>query len=420
MAMKQTQTKYFDCSDFGIEMCFGGITKNQENFKKLLNLGYNENTVNSVSVAGDQVTFTYSGAHNYKSNRVLRVVSGELALINDGEFWIDQVTTNTVVMTITGAPSSIEGGFLTKISPLGWDLVYELGNIQIYGMLHLDDTVRYVRMCFETNVNNRASIAVCIGKTYDPNTGHINDPNALQSTKNLSTPAVANIPKWDGHMAYNAYSDATYSSGFSIFGHGAAVGSKYHFGFQMAGGFKGNADVAHHIYGIFPTHCPYYPDLDYPVLVGIYAENPSYSGSALGNFCIGGSSGGHASVGNLRVRFDMQSAIQNTVMGSINTYTRPTSSLLPLSMDPFNTTTLHPLDIYEYSTSQYLGGLYGLYHALFNDTNLPAITASASPTLTVDVEFNSPVLLAASCGPNNATNYIRIMAMPIEEIKYAG
>ena len=132
--MKQTQTKYFECSDAGLDMCFGGITKNQENFKKLLNLGYNENAVNSVSVVGDHVTFTYDGAHNYKANRVLKVMSGELASINNGEFWIDAVTTNTVTMTIDGAPILIAGGFTTKIASLGWDLVYEVGNIQIYSM----------------------------------------------------------------------------------------------------------------------------------------------------------------------------------------------------------------------------------------------------------------------------------------------
>ena len=267
MAMKQTQTKYFDCSDIGLEMCFGAVNRNPESFKKILTLGYNQQTVTNVSVVGNQVTFTYGGAHGYVADRVLKVDSGALASINHGEFWINSVTTNSVTLTIDDAPLSVASGFTTKVAPLGWDLVYEVGNIHIYKMLHLDDTNRYVRMCFETVTTNRASVAVCIGKTYDPSTGFINDPNALQGTKNISSPSVANLPRWDVYRGSNSYANYTYAQGLSIFGMGAAVGSKYHFGFQFGDGYT--TDLQHHIFGIFPTHCPYYEQLDYLSLIHI-------------------------------------------------------------------------------------------------------------------------------------------------------
>jgi hypothetical protein len=55
----------------------------------MLALGYNEQTVSSAAVSGDQVTLTYGGAHGYKADRVLKVNGGTLSSINGGEFWID-------------------------------------------------------------------------------------------------------------------------------------------------------------------------------------------------------------------------------------------------------------------------------------------------------------------------------------------
>src|SRR5690606_35768536 len=104
MTMKQTQTKLFDFSDAGLDFSAGSKNLFPDRFKKMLSLGYNVQTVTSVAVAGNQVTFTYGGTHGYAADRVLKVDSGPLSLINEGEFWIDAVTTNTVTMTIDDAP----------------------------------------------------------------------------------------------------------------------------------------------------------------------------------------------------------------------------------------------------------------------------------------------------------------------------
>src|SRR5690606_14373193 len=111
MAMKQTQTKLFDFSDVGLDFCAGSKNLFPDRFKKMLALGYNEQTVSSVAVAGNQVTLTYGGTHGYVADRVLKVDSGDLSLVNGGEFWIDLVTTNTVTFTLNDAPGSITSGF---------------------------------------------------------------------------------------------------------------------------------------------------------------------------------------------------------------------------------------------------------------------------------------------------------------------
>ena len=326
-----------------------------------------------------------------------------------------------MTLTIDDAPLSVASGFTTKVAPLGWDLVYEVGNIHIYKMLHLDDTNRYVRMCFETVTTNRASVAVCIGKTYDPSTGFINDPNALQGTKNISSPSVANLPRWDVYRGSNSYANYTYAQGLSIFGMGAAVGSKYHFGFQFGDGYT--TDLQHHIFGIFPTHCPYYEQLDYPVLLAIAPANAGNStGSIYGNFCITGY-GGHASIGDIRVRFDLTQEVSiNTILAATASQgtLKPAAPFLPSNLDTFNTTTLRPLDVFENTTSQYLGGVYGIYWALCKESQLPTYTASNSPTITYDTDFEFPVLMCASSANSSSAANVRVMALPIEEIKYAG
>ncbi|WP_250852373.1 hypothetical protein [Acinetobacter sp. ANC 5414] len=100
MAMKQTQTKLFDFSDIGLDFCAGSKALFPDRFKKMLALGYNVQTVSSVMVSGNQVTFTYGGAHGYLADRVLKVDSGALPSVNNGEFWIDSVTTNSVTFTL--------------------------------------------------------------------------------------------------------------------------------------------------------------------------------------------------------------------------------------------------------------------------------------------------------------------------------
>src|SRR5690606_4254920 len=165
MVMKQTQTILFDFSDVGLDFCAGSKNLFPDRFKKMLALGYNERTVSSVAVVGNQVTFTYGGTHGYVADRVLKVSAPELLSINSGEFVIDSVTENTVTMTIDGTPASIAGNFTTKVAPLGWDLVYELNHIHIYKFKHIDDSDMYARLCFQnaTASGNRNCIAVGIG-----------------------------------------------------------------------------------------------------------------------------------------------------------------------------------------------------------------------------------------------------------------
>src|SRR5690606_10172412 len=230
MAMKQTQTKLFNFSDVGLDFCAGSKSLFPDRFKKMLALGYNVQTVSSVAVAGNQVTFTYGGAHGYAADRVLKVNSGALASINGGEFWIDSVTTNTVTMTIDDAPLSISGGFTTKIASLGWSLEYENENIHVYKFKQLDESDIFIRLCFQNQTGRRNCISPCVGKTFDALTGFITDPLALVANASLISPD--NDFKWEfSGVAGATYDNFTYSQGYSTFGKGVVIGSLYHVGF---------------------------------------------------------------------------------------------------------------------------------------------------------------------------------------------
>ena len=140
MAMKQTQTKLFDFSDVGLDFCAGSKNLFPDRFKKMLALGYNEQTVSSVAITGNQVTLSYGVSHGYVADRVLKVNAPELLSINGGEFVIDSVTENTVTMTIDGAPALIAGNFTTKVASLGYQLVYEQNPVQLYKFKALDES----------------------------------------------------------------------------------------------------------------------------------------------------------------------------------------------------------------------------------------------------------------------------------------
>ena len=122
----------FDFADVGLDFCPGSKNLFPDRFKKMLSQGYNEQTVASVSVTGNQVTLNYGVAHGYAADRVIKINSGALSTINGGEFWIDSVTATSVTMTVDTAPSSIAGMFSTKSASLGWSLEYENANIHIY------------------------------------------------------------------------------------------------------------------------------------------------------------------------------------------------------------------------------------------------------------------------------------------------
>src|SRR5690606_1016870 len=230
MAMKQTQTKLFDFSDVGLDFCAGSKNLFPDRFKKMLALGYNEQTVSSVVVAGNQVTLSYGGTHGYVADRVLKVSAPELLSINGGEFVIDSVTENTATMTIDGAPASIAGNFTTKVASLGWELVYEQAHIHIYKFKHIDDSDMYARFCFQNNMSagHRNSVAVAAGRTIDLSLGHINDTN-LFSNWGICENVIDVITKWDFSYSIAAtFNNYSYSQGYSTFGRAMVIGSPYH------------------------------------------------------------------------------------------------------------------------------------------------------------------------------------------------
>ncbi|MGN0935697.1 hypothetical protein [Acinetobacter amyesii] len=407
MAMKQTQTKLFDFSDVGLDFCAGSKNLFPDRFKRMLTLGYNSQTVASVSVVGNQVTFEYGVSHGYVADRVLKVNSGPLAEINGGEFVVDSVTATSLNMTVDAAPISISGNFTTKIAPLGWDLVYEQPYIHIYKMRHIDDTDRFVRICFQSNIDDRNALVVCIGKSFDAATGVINDPLALQSTAGVTNASTANIPKWDSYSTSSTQNNWTYSQGLSTFGRGMCVGSQYHFAYLTGDGYP----VSHHIYGIFPCHCLDYPALDYPVLIGLSTS----SAHMYGNFST--NTGGSASIGNIRVRFDYANSASSESLLSSNTGAMPQSSFLTAEIESFNTTTGKPLEVYEQATRQYLGQVYGLYLCMYAPTNMPSPSVQNYPSTALDVDGNLIVMAASGSNNINSLNQTRLLAIPIEEIK---
>ncbi|WP_180003515.1 MULTISPECIES: hypothetical protein [unclassified Acinetobacter] len=387
MAMKQTQTKLFDFSDVGLDFCAGSKNLFPDRFKKMLALGYNEQTVSSVAVAGNQVTLTYGGTHGYVADRVLKVSAPEILGINGGEFVIDSVTANTVTMTIDGAPASIAGNFTTKVASLGWDLVYELNHIQIYKFKHIDDTDMYARLCFQnaTTSGNRNCMAVGIGRTVDLNLGHITDPNCLQDLATCATVAEAtsNI-RWDFSESTAAtFNNYTYSQGYSTFGNGLVVGSKYHIVFSyniMSGSAGGNRAAV----GVVPAMTLNYDVLKYPVL---FAQNNGASTttaqSQTRSFA--------ALIGVYPVRVDVATSSGNEVYSP-----QANSSFLPNTVDVFNTTVARPIQLFHKGTNQFLGCLIGgVFTSGFsaNSGETPSMAQNQSPSIVMDIDFSNRVVL---------------------------
>lgn len=402
MAMKQTQTKLFDFSDTGLDFSAGSKNLFPDRFKKILTLGFNVQTVTSVAVAGNQVTFTYGGAHGYSADRVLKVDSGPFSLINEGEFWIDSVTTNTLTFILDDAPISITGGFTTRIAPLGWSLEYENANIHVYKFKALDESSLYLRLCFQNQSNRRNCIAPCIGKSFNLATGLITDPLSLIETRELVTPHDGF--KWEfGFWANSVYDNYNYSQGFAQFARGLIIGSMYHFisMHTTAGGATQGRTI-----GFLPTSCLDYQALKYPVMIGeSYAAITGNGANYMG-------SNGRAFVGNVRVIFDVSPLNDNTL------FTLPQALSSFLNQDTFNTTTAAPISIYEQGTRQFLGMVSGgLYVCKYANANYPA-TNSTSPTMTYETDLNHicPVHYINTSTSNSS--YVFLTA-PIEEIKIA-
>lgn len=407
MAMKQTQTKLFDFADLGLDFSAGSKNLFPDRFKKMLSLGYNAQTVTSVSITGDRVTFTYGGAHGYSENRVLKVDSSALSAINSGEFWIDSVTTNTITFTLDDAPVAVAGGFSTRIAPLGWELVYELNHIQIYKFKHIDGSDMFARLCFQnaTASGNRNCIAVGIGRTVDLGLGHITDENCPQDLATCATvrDATSNL-RWDfTNSTADTFNNYTYSQGFSTFGQGKIVGSLYHLiaMYRLSSGSGLNAFC-----GVVPFISSY-ENLNYPAL--LCSDNGAATTAA--SYQIG--------AGRILVGKILCGSAYASSNGTIYPTNTMASSFLSNKVDRFNTTTCEPYRLYEDETNQFLGCLAGgIFHVLYSSSDRPNIqNASESPTLTRDIDFNYLVFIQGISSNGSSSIPRHYVAVPVEEIK---
>ncbi|WP_180075721.1 hypothetical protein [Acinetobacter sp. YH12106] len=405
MAMKQTQTKLFDFSDVGLDFCAGSKTLFPDRFKKMLALGYNEQTVSSVTVAGNQVTFTYGGTHGYVADRVLKVNAPELLSINGGEFVIDNVTANTVTMTIDGAPTSMAGNFTTRVASLGWGLVYENANIHIYKFKALDESDLYLRLCFQDQPTRRNCISPCVGKTADLVAGAITDANALAENRSIMSPADGF--KWDfQHTAGTTENNNTYSQGFTRFGGAMVVGSLYHLCVAFNNGSSTNSGQGGgRLSAILPIASNY---ANLPIMLGeIYA--------AAGNGNINYLQNAAAYLGNIQVAFDSSSS------NSPSTFIHaPQAASSFIEVDEFNATSAQPMMLFERATRQHLGYVAGgCYLAKYAADGAPSVAKADNPRMTMEIDFSNKVVISPVNLSGTTSSSAVYFAMPLEEIKIA-
>ncbi|AYA02225.1 hypothetical protein BEN74_04625 [Acinetobacter sp. WCHAc010034] len=408
MTMKQTQTKMFDFSDAGLDFCAGSKNLFPDRFKKMLAIGYNTKTVSGVGVTGNQVVLTYGVSHGYAAGRVLKLNANNL----NGEYVIDSVTSNTVTLTIDNAPAMVSGGFTTFVAPLGWEIAYEQNNIQVYKFKHIDGTDRYARMCFQSNASHRNAIAVCIGKTFDQQTGFINDPNALQSTASVMSPSASYLPRWDGCTLGSDHNNFTHSEGYSIYGNAILIGSEYHLVLPICWGSQFPIEI----YGILPIATHDYTVLEYPVLISKAQQSDTSSSGEeyYGNFYSTVGSG-VAYVGRVGVVF--QAGYTTSPYGLSSGEQSALSSILSAEIDTFSTTTAENIAIYERSSGQHLGYCYGAYKCKYSAGFVaPVISKTNLPMMTQDIDLESNIAICHS-GSLNDKSRAFYMAVPIEEVK---
>ncbi len=406
--MKQTQTKMFDFSDVGLDFCAGSKSLFPDRFKKMLSLGYNEQTVSSVAVAGNQVTFTYGGTHGYVADRVLKVNAPELLSINGGEFVIDSATENTVTMTIDDAPLSISGGFTTKIASLGWSLEYENENIHVYKFKQLDESDIFIRLCFQNNADNRNVIAPCVGNSYDSETGYITDLETYRGNANILTPNPSGLTWEYQWQATSAYNFATYSVGYGQFGKAVILGSLYHL---ISMHSSSNNDYVKRICGVIPAATHYFGAT--PLLLG---EISALAMNSYGESLMLGKSAAYIK----KTRVIFTNTFQSIATVEENSQTQQAfSSTIPSDIDAFQTTTCEPIPLYIANNGQHLGFVVGgMYRAKYAATNAPPVAITASPSITADIDLNSKVLVH-SIAYSFALAACVFFAVPIEEIKIA-
>lgn len=397
--MRQTQTKHFSWEDVGLNFSVLSSALIPDRFKKMFVDGYNEKTVSSVTIIGNQVTLAYASAHNYVVDRILKINSGELAEINSGEFAIDSVTETTVTITVDDAPTTISGGFTTKIASLGWELVYELDRVQVYKFKALDETDLYLRLLYTTASAGYVAAHPCVGKSYDPITGFITDSYANTLNKDVMTfNTGGTYLKWAFSSTGSAsYQNYTYLQGYN-FGNGRAmtVGSKYHLAILSTVSSTSSPGFGQ-INAIIPAQMLDYPQLKLPVIFG-NSSTGSNSVTELRMFC-----------GDIEL-----SLMYAEGSASSRFSTAAKLSFLPSTLDTFNTTTAMTFTFKEQVTHQYLGAsLGGAFHCSYGTSNQPTRYAKETPWESADIDLNSKVIVHYYGGSTSL-----FMAFPIEEIKY--
>jgi hypothetical protein len=404
MTMKQTQTKMFDFADVGLDFCAGSKSLFPDRFKKMLAQGYNTQTVSSVTIAGNQVTLNYGMSHGYVADRVLKLNTTALADINNGEFVIDSVTTQTVTLTIDNAPQSLAGNFTTYIAPLGYELVYEQANIHIYKFKALDESDLFLRLCFQAAAGYRNRIAPCVGKTADLVTGVIMDENALTETKNIANPAIFS---WEfSYMATSLFNNYTAAQG-SGFGRGYLIGSLYHL-VILTNTDNQTYNLCGAVNALLPTVCLDYEILKTPILMGASFDSRTSDGR------VRAIDTSYIYAGGIPLRIQASSVTIDSIAPQTPF---AQSSYLPNAVDIFNTTTCYPIPLYHRGTGQFFGYAQGLYIAAYGGSNTPPTNRKDIPMLTQDIDFESKV--AVHQIDWNSPNGGVWFAAPIEEVKIA-
>lgn len=398
--IKQTQTKTFKFSDKDLDICSGSRAKYKETFKKIFTTGYNHQTVTSVSVSGSQITLSYSLPHGYAGDRVLKVIaSGGFAK----EVYIDYVTDTTIVCSVLdGVTTGLSGSITTNIAPLGWSIVYDVGNSQVYQLKALDDSSLYARFVYPTG-SIRGRISVCVGMSFDSETGYITDTYAHKDTSSVSS--ASSSFAWElGYHNSSTFDNYTYGQD-SRFGNGVITGSIYHV-ITMSNTGQSTSDAPYGtINAILPVSVLNYPNLKLPIVIGYnYAQSSSVSSGLLSSMI--------GYIGDIKCAFSG---------GSSTTIASPQSraSYLPTSIDGFSTTTCSPTPIYEYETKQFLGYLTGgLYICAYASSGTPEITVGNLPQLTVDIDFSVNCYVHHVNQSSSAANTVFFVS-PVEEIKLA-
>lgn len=406
MAMKQTQTKLFDFADVGLD--FSAVSKFlfQDRFKRILANGYNIQNVLSVSVVGNQVTFEYGVSHGYVADRVLKLGAGPLTQINGGEFVIDSVTVTTVTLTIDEVPLSIAGGFTTHIASLGFQIVYEQANIVVFKFKHVDESDRFLRLCFPTVASSVAAINVCVGRTFDSMTGFINDDLAFSGTKAINELAVnANSVAWVLNNSTTAnYNSYTYSQGYSQSGRANVVGSPYHLFILTSSGLSGRGRIS----GLFPAEFVDITSAKLAIKTTLIAATSAAVDTLNQSniFC-----------GNVSLTFDDSrnaSYIFKTSPGIASFYSD--------DIEPFQVTSAYIGELFERSTGQYLGyPVGGVYLVRNGTTSAFAFSGDLSPVYETDFNQTNMVLIHsmtyASTSASLSLSNHAFLAFPIEELK---